>query len=65
MTNKRTYFNLFLIVIFGLLIRLTAIDKPDGLWNDEYISWFISTKSTSDGFFQAIFQNCHMPLYYF
>lgn len=65
MTNKRTYFNLFLIVIFGLLIRLTAIDKPDGLWNDEYISWYISTKSTSDGFFQAIFQNCHMPLYYF
>lgn len=65
MTNKRTYFNLFLIVIFGLLIRLTAIDKPAGLWNDEYISWFISTKSLSADFFQAIFQNCHMPLYYF
>ena len=64
MKNKRIYLNLFLIMLFGLLIRLTAINKPEGLWNDEYISWFISTKPLFVEFIQAIFKNCHMPFYY-
>lgn len=64
MKNKRIYLNLFLITLFGLLIRLTAINKPEGLWNDEYISWFISTKPLFVEFIQAIFKNCHMPFYY-
>lgn len=64
MTTKRIYFNLFLITLFGLLIRLTCIDKPEGLWNDEYISWYISSKPLVSEFADAVYGNCHMPLYY-
>ena len=64
MSVKRIYFNLFLIVLFGLLIRLTGIDKPEGLWNDEYISWYISSKPLFSDFINAVYNNCHMPLYY-
>lgn len=65
MIKKRTYLYLFLIILAGFLLRCSNIDKFQGLWNDEYISWFISVQSFSDNFFQSIFKNCHMPLYYF
>ena len=64
MKNNKIYINLFLIFLFGLLIRITNVDKPEGLWNDEYISWFISTKTFLVEFMQAIYKNCHMPFYY-
>ena len=64
MSVKRIYFNLFLIVLFGLLIRLTGISKPEGLWNDEYISWYIASKPLFSDFINAVYNNCHMPLYY-
>lgn len=65
MKYKSTYLNLFLIVLFGILIRLMSIDKAEGLWNDEYISWYIANKHLFGDFFHSIFQNCHMPFYYF
>jgi len=64
MSSKRIYFNLFLIALFGLLLRLTCIDKPEGLWNDEYISWYISSKPLFSAFMNEAYQNCHMPFYY-
>lgn len=65
MTNKRIYLNLFLIMLIGLLIRMMSIDKPFGLWNDEYVSWYISQKPLIGEFFDAVYKNCHMPFYYF
>lgn len=65
MTNKRIYLNLFLIALFGILIRIMTIDKPFGLWNDEYVSWYISQQPLIGDFFDAVYKNCHMPFYYF
>ena len=55
----------FFIALFGLLLRLSFINKPEGLWNDEYVSWYIANTSFQDGFWQEVFKQCHMPLYYF
>ncbi len=65
MSDKRVYLNLFFILLIALLIRLMSIDKPFGLWNDEYVSWFISQKPLIYDFFDAVYKNCHMPFYYF
>ena len=65
MSDKRVYLNLFLIMLIGLLIRLMSVDKPFGLWNDEYVSWYISQKPLYGEFFDAVYKNCHMPFYYF
>lgn len=55
---------IFLIIFLGIMLRFINIDKPEGLWNDEYVSWFISSTPFSKGFFQEILKQCHMPLYY-
>ncbi len=56
---------LYFITLFGLLLRLSFINKPEGLWNDEYVSWFVANTSFRDGFLQEILKQCHMPFYYF
>lgn len=56
---------LILLSALGLLLRLININKPEGLWNDEYVSWFVASTPFKDGFINEIFQQCHMPLYYF
>ena len=38
----KKYAGIFGIVILGIILRLIFIDKPDGLWNDEYVSWMIA-----------------------
>lgn len=55
---------LFVMCIIGLFIRITALDKPEGLWNDEYMGWLISTEELWAPFFKKMIGNCHMPLYY-
>jgi len=52
------------IILIGLFIRLWSIDKPEGLWNDEYMAWWISSFDFGMPLFKKIFSNCHMPLYY-
>lgn len=52
------------IIALGLILRLIFINKPDGLWNDEYVSWYISQKPILNDFWQGIISQCHMPLYY-
>lgn len=55
---------MFFITIIGLILRLTFINKPEGLWNDEYVSWYVANTPFKDGFFNEILLQCHMPLYY-
>jgi uncharacterized membrane protein len=55
---------IFLVILLGFLLRLTNLIKPEGLWNDEYVSWFIASTPFNQGFWHEIFKQCHMPLYY-
>ena len=52
------------IIVLGLILRLIFINKPDGLWNDEYVSWMIASTPLTDGFINAVKSQCHMPFYY-
>ena len=55
---------MYIILIIGLLLRLSFIVKPEGLWNDEYVSWMIANTPFNDGFWTSVLKQCHMPLYY-
>ena len=55
---------LLFITIIGLLLRLSFINKPEGLWNDEYVSWYIANTPFNAGFWEEVFRQCHMPFYY-
>lgn len=55
---------IFLLTLLGLSLRLINLDKPEGLWNDEYVSWFVASTPFNQGFWQEIFKQCHMPFYY-
>lgn len=52
------------IIILGLILRLICINKTDGLWNDEYVSYMIAATPFSNGFVDAVKSQCHMPFYY-
>ena len=60
----KNFAKIFLIIILGIALRLIFINKPDGLWNDEYISWMIAATPFSGGFINAVKSQCHMPFYY-
>lgn len=62
--KNNTFFKLFIIFLIAFLLRLWFIDKPEGLWNDEYVSWFIASKKDFSDFLVEMFRNCHAPLYY-
>ena len=51
------------ITLLGLILRLICINKADGLWNDEYVSYMIAATPFSDGFIDAVKSQCHMPFY--
>lgn len=56
---------LILILLTGLALRLWNLNKPEGLWNDEYIAYSISMLKFPFDFFEGIRTNCHAPLHYF
>ncbi len=62
--NNKTFFKLFLIFIIALLFRFWCLDKPEGLWNDEYVSWYIAQNNNLHNFLTDMLRNCHTPLYY-
>ncbi len=62
--KNNTFFKLFIVILIAFLFRLWFIDKPEGLWNDEYVSWFIASKKDFSDFLTEMFRNCHAPLYY-
>ena len=55
---------IFLVILLGFVLRITFVIKPEGLWNDEYVSWLVASTPFNQGFFTEIFKQCHMPLYY-
>lgn len=55
---------ILIITIIGILIRLLFINKAEGLWNDEYVSWFIASQPLTNGFIEGVKSQCHMPFYY-
>lgn len=60
----KKYLGIYLLIAVSIFLRLIFINKPDGLWNDEYVSYMISAIPFSDGFINRIQSQCHMPLYY-
>ncbi len=55
---------IILIVLLGVILRLVALDKAEGLWNDEYVSYMISARPLGHAFVEGIKSQCHMPFYY-
>ena len=55
---------LYFTTLLGFLLRMTFLNKPEGLWNDEYVSWYIANTPLGNGFLQEVLKQCHMPLYY-
>lgn len=56
---------LILILVLGFALRLWNLNKPEGLWNDEYITYSIAMLKFPFDFFEGIKTNCHAPLHYF
>ncbi len=65
MNKNNTVIYLILILILGILLRLWNIDKPEGMWNDEYLTWSIANLKFPTDFFKGVANNCHAPLHYF
>lgn len=61
-SNKKI--TIIIILAFAFLLRIWNLDKPEGLWNDEYVSWFIASQKDLWVFFTDMIRNCHTPLYY-
>ena len=55
---------LAIITILGIFLRVTFINKAEGLWNDEYVSWMVANTPFNQGFWGEVLKQCHMPLYY-
>lgn len=64
MDKKKLFFILFFVLLLGMVLRFFHIDKPEGMWNDEYLTWEIASASFPYEFFHRIAQNCHAPLHY-
>lgn len=62
--NKKNLFYLILIIAVAILFRLWHLDKPEGMWNDEYLTWKIASAKLPTEFFEALKSNCHAPLHY-
>lgn len=62
--KKKTFWLMLFIISLGTWLRLIFINKPDGLWNDEYVSWMIASIPLGKNFVHEIFAQCHMPFYY-
>lgn len=59
-----TILTLIITIIVGIYLRILPYDNVQGLWNDEYVSWYISQKPLFIPFIKSIFEQCHMPFYY-
>ena len=62
--KNNTFFKLFIIFLIAILFRMCFLDKPEGLWNDEYVSWYIASIKDWHLFVAKMMQNCHTPFYY-
>lgn len=64
MKNNKIFY-IFLITILAFLLRTYCLNKPEGLWYDEYFGWQIASQNDWGLFWQSILRNCHTPFYYF
>lgn len=64
MKRNLGYIIFIVMIILALILRVIFINKPDGLWNDEYVSWMIAATPFADGFIEGVKSQCHMPFYY-
>lgn len=55
---------IFLVILLGFALRTTFFVRPEGLWNDEYVSLMVASTPFNHGFWEEVFKQCHMPLYY-
>ena len=63
--KKKNFWIIAGLALIGLWLRLIFINKPEGLWNDEYTSWAIASLPLfSKSFWAGIASQCHMPFYY-
>lgn len=58
------YILVVLTTLLGIGLRVIGLNKTQGLWNDEYISWFVASQPFGEKFFREVFAQCHMPFYY-
>ena len=56
---------LLLILLVGLGLRLWNLNRPEGIWNDEYVTYSISMLKFPFNFFESLKTNSHAPLHYF
>lgn len=62
--NKKNIWLMFFILALGTFLRYWHIDKAEGLWNDEYLSWMIASIPLGKNFIHEVIAQCHMPFYY-
>jgi len=62
--KNKTFWVMLFIVTLGTILRLIFINKAEGLWNDEYVSWQIASIPLGKSFLKAVASQCHMPFYY-
>lgn len=53
-----------IIILLGIYLRILPYDSIQGLWNDEYVGWYISQQPLFVPFVKAVLGQCHTPLYY-
>lgn len=64
MDKKKLFGILLLILAVAIGLRLLNLNKSEGMWNDEYLTWEIARAAFPKEFFEAIMRNCHAPLHY-
>ncbi|HNW26512.1 MAG TPA: glycosyltransferase family 39 protein [Candidatus Gastranaerophilaceae bacterium] len=62
--NKKVLWIFLAVLVLGTFLRLLGINKPEGLWNDEYVSWYVASIPFGKEFINQVFAQCHMPFYY-
>lgn len=64
--NKFYIIALFTITIMGLFLRIIGLNKPDGFWYDEALTFSIAKEAFPFGILNKLYnQDFHAPLYYF
>lgn len=62
--KSNTVLKLFIIILISAIFRVWFLDKPEGLWFDEYVSWNIASTNDFSKFINLVLLNPHTPLYY-
>lgn len=62
--KSKKFWLMFFVITLGAFLRFWHLDKAEGLWNDEYLSWMIASVPLGKKFIQEVIAQCHMPFYY-